>query len=351
MSYSFVVGANCITIILDGQSYMVERSSSTGDRVVDLLRNKASEEELLDAIMDKKLKMYAETLCACSDGLTITDTNILLDDEPIPYALEVQIRSQYELGISVTPMVNFIRKLRENPSYRIREQLWGFIEASQKSGGFTIDEDGDIIAYKLVGKDFKDLYTHTFDNSPGTIVEMKRSDVDDDPNNTCSAGLHFCAFSYLKHYGVDTPHHVVLVKVNPKDVVSIPTDYNNAKARCCRYEVLRVVEGVLTEPVYQCGEKVDNNPMEKFSLDDILTEVEDILETYHPLILEEAVRLFADVEIEEDFTELDENRLCDLFMHYSGISPALYEDEDYELADFILNQIREIAHELTVNEE
>ena len=50
MSYSFVVGVNCITIILDGQSYMVERSSSTGDRVVDLLRNKASEEELLSAV-------------------------------------------------------------------------------------------------------------------------------------------------------------------------------------------------------------------------------------------------------------------------------------------------------------
>jgi hypothetical protein len=30
----------------------------------------------------------------------------------------------------------------------------------------------------------------------------------------------------------------VIVKINPRDVVSIPTDYNNAKGRACRYEVI-----------------------------------------------------------------------------------------------------------------
>jgi len=32
----------------------------------------------------------------------------------------------------------------------------------------------------------------------------------------------------------------VLVKVNPKDVVSVPVDYNNTKMRVCRYEVISV---------------------------------------------------------------------------------------------------------------
>ena len=30
----------------------------------------------------------------------------------------------------------------------------------------------------------------------------------------------------------------MIVKINPRDVVSIPTDYNNAKGRACRYEVI-----------------------------------------------------------------------------------------------------------------
>ena len=30
----------------------------------------------------------------------------------------------------------------------------------------------------------------------------------------------------------------MILKINPADVVSIPTDYNNSKGRTCRYEVI-----------------------------------------------------------------------------------------------------------------
>ena len=66
MAYSFVVGANFITIILDGVPYMIQRSTDTGDRVIELIKKGASDEELLEVILDKKLRMYAETLCAFS---------------------------------------------------------------------------------------------------------------------------------------------------------------------------------------------------------------------------------------------------------------------------------------------
>jgi hypothetical protein len=41
--------------------------------------------------------------------------------------------------------------------------------------------------------------------------------------------------SYLNHFG---GARTVIVKVNPRDVVSIPSDYNGAKGRTCRYEVI-----------------------------------------------------------------------------------------------------------------
>jgi hypothetical protein len=73
------------------------------------------------------------------------------------------------------------------------------------------------------------------DNSIGMIVEMERNEVDDNRDNTCSSGLHFCSESYLKSFG---GARTVIVKINPRDVVSIPSDYNDAKGRACRYEVI-----------------------------------------------------------------------------------------------------------------
>jgi hypothetical protein len=101
-----------------------------------------------------------------------------------------------------------------------------------------ITDDGHILAYKKVSADYKDIYSGTFDNSVGQIVEMRRNLVNEDRTKTCSSGLHFCSMSYLSSYGTGPGSRVVIVKVNPRDVVSVPMDYNFAKARCCRYEVV-----------------------------------------------------------------------------------------------------------------
>jgi len=63
--------------------------------------------------------------------------------------------------------------------------------------------------------------------------------VDDDQNRTCSASLHFCSRDYLNHFGGE---RIVVVKINPRDVVSIPTDYNNSKGRACRYEIVDEID-------------------------------------------------------------------------------------------------------------
>jgi hypothetical protein len=89
-------------------------------------------------------------------------------------------------------------------------------------------------------------------NSVGQVVEMERNTVDDDKDRTCSSGLHFCSQSYLAHFGGE---RTVIVKINPRDVVSIPSDYNDAKGRACRYEVIGELgvnpEEAFTAPVQE----------------------------------------------------------------------------------------------------
>jgi hypothetical protein len=102
-----------------------------------------------------------------------------------------------------------------------------------------ITPDGHFLAYKKVKVDYKDCYSGTMDNSVGQVVEMERNRVDDDKDRTCSTGLHFCSREYLNHFGGE---RVVIVKINPRDVVSIPADYNNTKGRACRYEVIDEID-------------------------------------------------------------------------------------------------------------
>jgi hypothetical protein len=138
-----------------------------------------------------------------------------------------------EEGFSIEPMVLFMHNLLKNPSKRSVDELYGFLEKNN----LPITPDGYFLAYKKVRNDFLDIHSGTMDNSPGTVVEMERYKVDDNKDQTCSTGLHFCGMSYLSHFG-SGGDRTVIVKIDPADVVSIPSDYNGAKGRACRYEVI-----------------------------------------------------------------------------------------------------------------
>lgn len=135
-------------------------------------------------------------------------------------------------------LINFAQRLMENPSNKAVNELYGFLEHND----IELAEDGCFYAWKKVRSDYKDIHSGKFDNSPGQHVTMERNMVNENSEDTCSSGLHACAKSYLNHFG-GKDSKVVKVKIDPKDVVSIPKDYNNAKMRCCGY---KVVEDVTT---------------------------------------------------------------------------------------------------------
>lgn len=154
-------------------------------------------------------------------------------------------------GFDVKPLSNFLKRLLKNPSRTAIQECYPFMEKAD----VTIDEEGYIIAYKKVRNDYFDIYSGTVNYNIGNIVEMPRNEVDDNRSNLCSDGLHFCSFSYLGHFGSGAGNRVLIVKVDPADVVSIPADYNDAKARACRMEVIGEIEeqkDVLAKtPVYK----------------------------------------------------------------------------------------------------
>lgn len=66
---------------------------------------------------------------------------------------------------------------------------------------------------------------------------MNRGKVDDDRRKTCSYGFHVGRYNYAKDFRPNDGH-LMIVKVNPKDVVAVPLDHNDEKCRVCKYEVV-----------------------------------------------------------------------------------------------------------------
>jgi len=177
---------------------------------------------------------------------------IVVDGEELPDALSKRLMTLVEKTLPTEPLEKFWANLKLNPSAESRKDLYGFLEHN----GIPITSDGCFLCYKRVGDDFKDLNSRSFDNSVGKVVKMDRSGVNPDRNVTCSTGLHVAAWKYAHDFYFNG--HLLEVKVNPRDVVSVPVDYNNEKMRCCEYVVVRIADKPREEPlVFSVGDKAD----------------------------------------------------------------------------------------------
>lgn len=243
--YSYIMGEDfvCLVNTTNGNSVTMYSSNKNYSKFVDLIN--AGKYEQAEILGDVKVAInrYLKVMSQTGMQFRVSDTAVQWLDANYDHedgwvdlhnAITSRIIDMAKAGLNVTPLANFIENLMNNPSKQAVDELYLFLEATK----LPITDDGYFIAYKLVRDDYMDIYTGKFDNSVGQRLWMSRNEVDDRRNNTCSTGFHFCSKEYLPHYGSATNSRCVLVKINPADVVSIPSDYNNAKGRCNAYEVV-----------------------------------------------------------------------------------------------------------------
>ena len=218
-----------LALFIDGQNLTVNKDHPNYKAVQTALKEKRYED--LPGLMD--LPTAIATFVGKGEGFKTVDGIVFLNDEPFGEAVSEKVLRMINDGYQPQPLYNFLRKVRENPSFAAQEELLLFWTAN----GGMIHEDGDILAYKAVDENYKDMHSHTIDNSVRQTVTMPRHQVDDCRERACSRGLHFAAQDYVARMYTGGSRMMVL-KINPRDVVSIPSDYNNQKGRCCRYEVI-----------------------------------------------------------------------------------------------------------------
>jgi hypothetical protein len=236
MAITYILLGGGIHMVLNSQSKVVAKSDKAYAAVIEAVKKDATEDEVL-AILDQDRRLLEDAIAVTPD-VVMKGGQLFYQDEPIAGVLGQRMLEMTEQGFDLSPMVAFLRNLLENPSNRVVENLYAFLEA----GGIPISPDGCFVTYKAVRHDFQDIHSESYSNKVGEKLSMSRHRVDENPDRTCSYGFHVCSFDYLPHFA-HANGHVVLCKVNPKDVVAIPRDYNNTKMRVCAYEVVGEHEG------------------------------------------------------------------------------------------------------------
>ena len=223
-----ITGSGKIAAVVQGKSYTVDIDHPKYKSILDAVRDR-DWDSLVDLVdIASQVSQYV------SGGVGIADGAITYQGDIIHNTLTNRILSFMRDGLPFEPMVKFLNNLMQNPSKRAVDELYDFLEV----GELPLTEDGCFLAFKNIRSDWKDIHSGTYDNSVGATCEMPRNRVCEDRDRTCSDGLHFCSIKYLPNFSDGENGKTVIVKINPKDVVSIPADYNNTKGRCCRYEVV-----------------------------------------------------------------------------------------------------------------
>lgn len=214
-----------VTVFFDGQPHVV----ASGTPQYDLVRAAIAAGDL-QAVRDA-IHIRQSVVNLSHGNITLDGKTLMYDGRPLHGVLVDRILQVIKDAGDAGPLLAFLNNLMQNPSRRAVEELYTFLERCD----LPITSDGYFLAYKRVRDDYRDCHSGTIDNSVGQYVSMPRNAVDEDQHRTCSVGLHFCSKGYLGSFGGE---RIMVLKINPADVVAIPVDYDFAKGRCWRYEVV-----------------------------------------------------------------------------------------------------------------
>ena len=226
MNIPYIITNNSITVVFDGISHTLNDGH---------LNYAAIRKAIIDRQFDKipALVDIPKAINRYSYGnIKIENGAIKYAGQPVHNYICDKIFSFMKEGLPFEPLVAFLDKLMKNPSKRAVNELYSFLEHK----AMPITPNGNFLAYKSVDSNWRDHHTGTFDNSIGNTLEMNRNAVCDDTDIGCSFGFHAGSLEYARSFGSGAIR-LLIVEIDPSDVVSIPKDSNCQKLRTCKYKV------------------------------------------------------------------------------------------------------------------
>ena len=239
-----------LTVVVDGKQHTILASNPLFASAVSAFQIKDFDALMLALDPSRKfLNLYAKY-----EQIEVKDGSVFVDGDVIQSVVADRIINFLADGVDCLPIFKFITRLQLNPSKRAVDELYTFLEHKH----LPLTETGTFLAYKAVRHDFTDKHSGKFFNGVGEVLSMPRNKVDDDKNVGCSYGFHAGTLRYASEFACGSDK-MVLVEIDPADVVSIPTDCEFQKLRTCRYKVVAEYERPLDEHVYESRFSTEND--------------------------------------------------------------------------------------------
>lgn len=250
---------NFWTVVLDGKPHQFDHTHAEYDALVECVKVGDADAFLEVFSVGTVIENWSEGNFSFRDGYLYYG-----QDEQIATQPTERIIDMLKQGWDHKPMLRYLDNLYENVSQRAVQESYEW----SMHKGLPITEDGYMIGYKgvavysgedrqdklgrtLTDGDLVDKYTgRSFRNNIGDENYMPRRQVCDDHTKGCESGLHIGTFEYAEGWA-GSGGAVVLVKFNPADIVSVPSDCSCQKIRVSKYEVLEVARGVIEDAVFE----------------------------------------------------------------------------------------------------
>lgn len=239
-----ITGTGKITAVIDGAVFTVETDHMNYQAALQAVRDRAWDKFLDLVDLSRKVRDYVYG----NFDIQIKDGVLFCQGQEMHNTLSKRIIDFMMKDLPFVPLMNFMLNLMQNPSKRAVDELYSFLDV----GELPITEDGYVLAFKNVRSDYFSIHGNPsikpmkgrsneqgqIFNGVGEYIEIRRNQVDENPDQTCSDGLHVASIGYLPHFSDTADGKTVICKIHPKDFIAIPRDYNNQKARVCAYEVV-----------------------------------------------------------------------------------------------------------------
>jgi hypothetical protein len=224
----FILGPDFISVISNGAPHTIYSNDARFAKLKTAIKEKNWDSVPQIVSLPRAIALFS------SGNIQVFEGQVVYKDRPVHNSITERILEFIREGFPFEPLVRFMDKLMDNPSERSREQLHNYLLRYF----LPIGDSGCFYAVKAVQKDtFLDLYSKTICNKPGANPKMDRSDCNQDDEVGCAKSFHAGNYEYVKSYG-SPEDEVVLVEIEPQNVVACPKDCSYQKLRVCEYKVV-----------------------------------------------------------------------------------------------------------------